>query len=70
MKDFPKIRAKVLYVWCRTERLFPQSIAPAVMRDLASAGVDTRYFEIGSVSGIRRSGPERAKWSTRHARIS
>jgi homoserine O-acetyltransferase len=63
VKDFRKIKAKVLYVLCRTDRLFPPSIAPAVMRDLAAAGVDARYFEIDSELGHSASGPEHAKWS-------
>jgi len=63
VKDFGKIRAKVLYVLCRTDRLFPPSIAPVVMRDLAAAGVDARYFEIDSDLGHSASGPEHAKWS-------
>jgi homoserine O-acetyltransferase/O-succinyltransferase len=63
VKDFPKLRAKVLYVLCRTDRLFPPSIAPGVMRDLAAAGVDARYFEIDSELGHLASGPEQAQWS-------
>jgi homoserine O-acetyltransferase/O-succinyltransferase len=63
VKDFRQIKAKVLYVLCRTDRLFPPSIAPAVMRDLAAAGVDARYFEIDSELGHSASGPEHAKWS-------
>jgi homoserine O-acetyltransferase/O-succinyltransferase len=63
VKDFTKIKDKVLYVLCRTDRLFPPSIAPAVMRDLAAAGVDARYFEIDSDLGHSASGPEHAKWS-------
>ena len=63
VKDFPKIKAKVLYVLCRTDRLFPPSIAPAVMDALATAGVDARYFEIDSNLGHSASGPEHAKWS-------
>jgi homoserine O-acetyltransferase len=58
-----KIKAKILYVLCRTDRLFPPSITPAVMRDLAIAGVDARYFEIDSDLGHSASGPEHAKWS-------
>jgi homoserine O-acetyltransferase len=50
-------------VLCRTDRLFPPSIAPAVMHDLAAAGVDARYFEIDSDLGHSASGPEHAKWS-------
>jgi homoserine O-acetyltransferase len=63
VKDFPKIKARVLYVLCRTDRLFPPSIAPAVMDALATAGVDARYFEIDSDLGHSASGPEHAKWS-------
>ena len=63
VKDFSKIRAKVLYVLCRTDRLFPPSIAPGVMQALASAGVDARYFEIDSDLGHSASGPEHTKWS-------
>jgi homoserine O-acetyltransferase/O-succinyltransferase len=63
VKDFPKIKAGVLYVLCRTDRLFPPSIAPAVMDALATAGVDARYFEIDSDLGHSASGPEHAKWS-------
>jgi len=62
-KDFPKIKAKVLYVLCRTDRLFPPAIAPRVMSDLATAGVEVRYFEIDSDLGHSASGPEHAKWS-------
>ena len=63
MKDFPKIKAKVLYVLCRTDKLFPPSIAPGVMRALAAGRVDARYFEIDSELGHSASGPEHAKWS-------
>ena len=63
VKDFPLIKAKVLYILCRTDRLFPPSIAPAVMKDLAAARVDARYFEIDSELGHSASGPEHAKWS-------
>jgi homoserine O-acetyltransferase/O-succinyltransferase len=63
VKDFGKIRAKVLYVLCRSDVLFPPSRAPTVMADLANAGVDARYFEIDSDYGHSASGPEHAKWS-------
>jgi homoserine O-acetyltransferase len=63
VKDFHKIKARVLYVLCRTDRLFPPSIAPEVMRALAAAGVEARYFEIDSELGHSASGPEHAKWS-------
>jgi homoserine O-acetyltransferase len=63
VKDFHKVKAKVLYVLCRTDRLFPPSIAPGVMDALAAAGVEARYFEIDSDLGHSASGPEHAKWS-------
>ncbi len=61
--DFAKIKAKVLYVLCRTDALFPPKIAPAVIEALAAAGVAARYFEIDSELGHSSSGPEHAKWS-------
>ncbi|HEV8029457.1 MAG TPA: alpha/beta fold hydrolase [Stellaceae bacterium] len=61
--DFAKIKAKVLYVLCRTDALFPPKIAPGVMQGLAEAGVEARYFEIDSELGHSSSGPEHAKWS-------
>jgi homoserine O-acetyltransferase/O-succinyltransferase len=63
LKDFAKIRAKVLYILCRSDVLFPPSLAPEIMAALAAAGVDARYFEIDSVLGHSASGPEHAKWS-------
>jgi homoserine O-acetyltransferase len=63
VKDFAKIRAKVLYVLCRSDALFPPSLMPGVMKDLAAAGVDARYFELDSDLGHSASGPEHAKWS-------
>jgi homoserine O-acetyltransferase/O-succinyltransferase len=62
VKDFRKINAKVLYVLCRTDHLFPPAIAPGVMNRLAAAGVDARYLEIDSELGHSASGPEHAKW--------
>ena len=62
MKDFGKIRAKILYVLSRTDRLFPPSLAPGVMDGLARAGVEARYVEIDSELGHLASGPEAATW--------
>jgi homoserine O-acetyltransferase len=61
-RDFPRIRAKVLYVLSRTDKLFPPSIAPDVMDKLARAKVDAKYFEIDTELGHSASGPEWAKW--------
>ena len=48
VKDFAKVKAKILYVLCRTDRLFPPSIAPAIVSEPAANGIDARYFEIDS----------------------
>ena len=61
-RDFDRIRAKVLYVLSRTDKLFPPSIAPAVMDKLQRAGVEAQYFEIDTELGHSASGPEWAKW--------
>ena len=63
MEEFAKIRAKVLYVLCRTDAQFPPSLAPEVMAALAAAGVEARYFELDSKLGHLAPGPEHAKWS-------
>jgi homoserine O-acetyltransferase/O-succinyltransferase len=63
VRDFAKIRAKILYVLCRSDVLFPPTLAPGVIRDLAAAGVDARYFELDSDLGHSASGPEHANWS-------
>jgi homoserine O-acetyltransferase len=60
---FGDIRAKVLYVLSRTDRLFPPSLAPSVMQLLDRAGVDARYLELDSELGHLASGPEAALWA-------
>ena len=62
-RDFAKIRAKVLYVLSRTDKLFPPSIAPGVMDKLAKAGVDAKYVEIDTEFGHSASGADWQKWA-------
>lgn len=64
-RDLAKLRARVLYVLSRTDKLFPPSIAPAVMDKLAKAGADAQYVEIDSELGHLASGPEWATWGPR-----
>lgn len=64
-KDMPKIKAKILYVLSRTDKLFPPSIAPDVMAKLKAAGVSADYFEIDSDFGHSASGLDAAKWAPR-----
>ncbi len=62
-RDFSRVRAKVLYVLSRTDKIFPPSIAPGVMDKLSRARVDAKYFEIDTELGHSASGPESAKWA-------
>lgn len=61
--QFGAIKAKVLYVISRTDKLFPPSIAPGVIEALKGAGVDARYFEIESELGHLASGLDGEKWA-------
>jgi homoserine O-acetyltransferase len=61
--DFARIKAKVFYMLCRTDALFPPKIAPGVMTALAEAGVEARYVELDSELGHSSTGAEHAKWS-------
>jgi homoserine O-acetyltransferase len=61
--DFAKIKARVFYMLCRTDNLFPPKIGRGVMEALAAAGVDGTYFELDSDLGHSSAGPEHAKWS-------
>jgi homoserine O-acetyltransferase len=62
-KDFPRMKAKLLYVLCTTDKSFPPSIAPAVMAKLTAAGVDAEFFELKSELGHVASGLDAAKWA-------
>ena len=61
--ELGKIRAKVLYVLSRTDKLFPPELAPGLMPKLRAAGVDARYFELDTEFGHSASGPDWAKWA-------
>jgi homoserine O-acetyltransferase len=58
-----QVRAPLLYVLSRTDRLFPPTLAAQVMPQLERAGVDVRYFEIDSEHGHFASGTDAAKWA-------
>ena len=62
-RDLRKVKARVLYVLSRTDKLFPPSIAPGVMDRMAAAGIDARYVEIDTELGHSASGPEWQKWA-------
>ena len=58
-----RIRAKVMYVLSRTDKLFPTTLAPEVMDALAAAGVVAEYVPLDSDFGHLASGLDAAKWA-------
>ncbi|MDI1262033.1 MAG: alpha/beta fold hydrolase [bacterium] len=64
-KQFDRIKAKVLFVLSRTDKLFPPDIAPGVMQGLKAAGVDADYFLLDSELGHSASGLDAHLWAPR-----
>jgi homoserine O-acetyltransferase len=64
-RQFSKIRAKVLYVLSRTDKLFPPELAAAVMPAMKMAGVEADYFLLDSEYGHVASGRDWQKWAPR-----
>jgi homoserine O-acetyltransferase len=60
---FGRIRARVLYVLSRTDRIFPPSLFARVMPGLAAAGVAAESFEIDTDKGHSSGGADAAKWA-------
>jgi homoserine O-acetyltransferase len=60
-----RIKAKVLYILSRTDKLFPPELAPAVTPALKAAGVDADYFLLDSDYGHSASGLDAHKWAPR-----
>ncbi len=58
-----RIKARVLFVLSRTDKLFPPEIAASVMSALKVAGVRASYFEIDSDRGHLASGLDAGKWA-------
>ncbi len=58
-----RIRARVLYVLSRTDRIFPPSLFARVMPLLAAAGVEAESFEIDTDKGHSSGGADAAKWA-------
>jgi homoserine O-acetyltransferase/O-succinyltransferase len=63
--EFNRIKAKVLYVLSRTDRLFPPELAPDVLAGLKAAGVHADYFLLDSEYGHSASGRDAQKWTPR-----
>jgi NADPH-dependent 2,4-dienoyl-CoA reductase/sulfur reductase-like enzyme len=58
-----RIRAPLLYVLSRTDRLVPPTLGPTVMALLGQARVDARYHEIDSAHGHAASSTDAQKWA-------
>jgi homoserine O-acetyltransferase/O-succinyltransferase len=63
--QFGKIKARVLYVLSRTDRVFPPSLAPDVIRRLREAGVDAQYIEVDSECMHYGATTEWEQWAPR-----
>jgi homoserine O-acetyltransferase len=64
-RQLAKIKAKVLYVLSRTDKLFPPELSVAVMPALKASGVDADYFLLDSEYGHTASGRDWEKWAPR-----
>jgi homoserine O-acetyltransferase len=62
-QHFNAIKASVLYVISRTDRLFPPAMGQRVLERLRTAGVDATYVEIDTAFGHLASGREAAQWA-------
>jgi homoserine O-acetyltransferase len=63
--ELAKIKAKVLYILSRTDKLFPPELEQQVMPALKAAGVDADYFLLDSDYGHSASGRDWQKWAPR-----
>lgn len=63
-KDFARIKAKILYVLCRTDTLFPPTIASDVIAKLQHCKVDATYFELDSDHGHVGAISDALKWES------
>ena len=63
--ELNKIRARVLYVLSRTDKLFPPELEQQVMPALKAAGIDADYFLLDSDYGHSASGRDWQKWAPR-----
>jgi homoserine O-acetyltransferase len=57
------IRVPLLYVLSRSDRLFPATLGPGVMKQMREAGIDARFVEIDSDHGHFASSTDAAKWA-------
>jgi len=61
-KDFERIKAKMLYVSCRTDNLFPPSTTAKILAKLNSFNLDIEYLELDSNKGHVAAIHDAAMW--------
>jgi homoserine O-acetyltransferase/O-succinyltransferase len=66
-EQLSRIAARVLFVLSATDRLFPPSLGPEVVRLLRDAGVRVEYDELDSRHGHFASGVDAHRWAARLA---
>jgi homoserine O-acetyltransferase len=60
--ELHKVEAKVFYVLCDTDELFPASVGESVMSKLMSCGIDATFIEVKSRLGHYATTEEPEKW--------
>ncbi len=61
--ELHKVEAKIFYVLCDTDELFPASVGQLVMSKLKRAGVDATFLEVKSRLGHYATIEEPEKWT-------
>jgi len=62
--ELDKVQAKVFYVLCGTDELFPASVGQSVMSTFRNAGVDATYHEVNGHLGHYATTEEPQKWTS------
>ena len=65
--ELGRIRAKLLYVLSRTDRIFPPALAAEFMPQFKRAGIDAEYVELDSELGHSCGPDEAPQWAPRLA---
>ena len=61
--QYAKVKAKVLYVQSKTDKLFDIALCPAYVTDMRKAGIDITYVELPSDKGHLASHADAAMWA-------
>lgn len=60
--ELHKVKAKVVYILCDTDELFPANVGESVLSKFLSAGVDAKFLEVRSRLGHYATTEEPEKW--------